>query len=140
MPDQRAVIACLDANPIISLLLGEPADQAQAVHELVEAVAARGERLWIFPTTVAEVAMTLDRAYKVARVDIAEELLGFLDHRGVHVERPDIVRAALVSFGSHNVPFYDALLAVEMVSTGCTEVYTWDRHFDRISGIRRRVP
>ena len=140
MADPPTAIACLDANPIISLFLGEPADQAQAVHELLEAVAGRGERLWIFPTIVAEVAMTLDRAYKVARADIAEELLGFLDHRSVHVERPDIVRAALVSFGSHNVPFYDALLAVEMASMGCTEVYTWDHHFDRLSGIQRRVP
>ncbi len=100
----------------------------------------RAERLWTFPTTVAEVAMTLDRAYKVAREDIAEELLGFLDHRGLHMERPDIVRAVLGRFVSHNVPFYDALLAVEMARTGCTEVHTWDHHFDRISGIQRRVP
>ena len=58
MVDPRAGTACLDANPILSLLLGEPADQAQAIHALLQAVAARGERLWIFPTTVAEVAMT----------------------------------------------------------------------------------
>lgn len=121
MAEVRGGVACLDASPILSLLVGEPSEQAQAVHNLLEAVAKRGERLWVFPTTVAEVAMTLDRAYKVARADIAEELLGFLDHHALYVERGDVVRATLATFGAHNVPFYDAFLAAEMRVAGCTE-------------------
>lgn len=140
MAETQGKVACLDANPIISLLIGEPSEQAQAVHELLEGAARRGERLWVFPTTVAEVAMTLDRAYKVSRADIAEELLGFLDHRALYLERGDIVRAALATFGAHKLPFYDALLSVEMRAAGCTVVYTWDKHFDRIPGVARREP
>ena len=140
MSEVGRTVRCIDANLIISLLLGDPGDQAQAVHQLLEGAAGRGERLWLFATTVAEAAMTLDRAYKIARVDIAEELLGFLDHRALHVERGDIVKAALATFGTHNVPFRDALLAAEMREAGCTEVYTWDSHFDRIPGVHRREP
>lgn len=140
MSEGRGSIACLDASPILSLLVGEPSGQAQAVHQLLESAAATGERLWVFPTTVGEVAMTLDRAYKVSRADIAEELLGFLDHRALYLERGDVVRAALAAFGAHNVPFYDALLAVEMRAADCAHVYTWDKHFDRIPGVLRREP
>ena len=114
MAEVRGSVACLDASPILSLLVGEPSEQAQAVHQLLESAAARGERLWVFPTTVGEVAMTLDRAYKVSRADIAEELLGFLDHRALYLERGDVVRAALATFGAHNVPFYDALCCVPL--------------------------
>lgn len=47
---------------------------------------------------------------------------------------------ALVLFEEKNVDFADALLCARMLDETEPEIYSFDRHFDRVEGIRRVEP
>ena len=40
----------------------------------------------------------------------------------------------------HNLPFGDAYIAAEMGRSGATELYSFDRQFNRVPGITRLEP
>ena len=58
--------------------------------------------------------MTLDSDCKVSHPEMGEELARFWGGRALYLERGDVVRVALVTFGVFNVPSYDDQLPVKI--------------------------
>ncbi len=54
--------------------------------------------------------------------------------------RKSLVRDALNYYGEYPVDFSDALIAAEMIHGGQAEIYSYDRDFDRLMGIKRIEP
>ena len=54
-------------------------------------------------------------------------------------EQPKLIRA-LDLFVDLNIPYIDAYHAVAMNDLGCTQILSFDRHFDRIPDIERVEP
>jgi len=132
--------AYLDASVIISYLLDDPADMAEAARVCFEA-AARGD-IWLLvtPTTLAEVVWVLGAAYRKERAHIAEIMSAFMTADGIDPGSRDEVTLALSLYRERNIDFADALLAARSLLTGPPVIYSFDRHFDRIPGVVRRVP
>ena len=136
----NAEAAYLDANAILCYLLDEPRDMADATRVCFEA-AERGDiHLLITPTTLAEVVWVLGSVYKKTRPDIATQMLAFVTAHGIYAEDEDEITLALSLFHERNIDFADALLAARCLLTGPPVIYSFDRHFDRVPGIQRRIP
>jgi predicted nucleic acid-binding protein len=67
-------------------------------------------------------------------------MLAFVTAQGIGTDNEDEVILALSSFHEKNIDFADALLAAHCILAGPSAVYSFDRHFDRIPGIQRRIP
>jgi predicted nucleic acid-binding protein len=132
--------AYLDASIIISYLLDDPPDMAEAANACFHAAEQGDIRLLITPTTLAEVVWVLSAAYKKSRMDIAPLMLAFMTAEGIDTENRDEITLALSFFKERNVDFADALLAARALLSGPAAIYSFDRHFDRIPGIQRRIP
>lgn len=133
-------IARIDANIILRYLTLEPPEQAEKVTRLFERLATGEVSVVVDEIVVAEVVWTLASYYRVPRKDIAEVMLNFIAVPGVECRSDEVVRRALVLFDDKNIDFADALLCARMLEEGEAGIYSFDRHFDRATGIRRIEP
>lgn len=130
----------VDANVLLRYLTQEPREQAERVGRLFAAVAAGETELMLEEVVLAEVVWTLSSYYRVERQEIAKVLLVLLAEDGlVNPDKPALERA-LALYSRHNVDFVDAFLAAKALAAPRPEVYSFDRDFDRIPGVRRLEP
>jgi predicted nucleic acid-binding protein len=130
----------VDANVVVRFLTGDPPDMAQTAADLF-AAADRGEiGLELDEIVLAETVWVLHSFYGQPAADIARTLQQLLSHAAIHVDDEALLIEALALFAEHNVDFADALLAARMRRRGTTDVVSFDRHFDRLPGIRRVEP
>ncbi len=132
--------AFLDANIVLRYLTDEPWEMARAAAALF-AAAERGEvQLLLDELTVAEVVWVLASFYRLHRDAIADGLISFLANEGIVMDDKDGVLLALTLYAQQNVDFVDALLSVHMQRAGVPDLISYDRHFDRLPGVRRWPP
>lgn len=131
-------VAYVDANVLLRFIVGDPPEMAEKAAVLMQAV-ERGEMtLCVDDIIVAEVVWVLRSFYRHKAQEIATTLLELLSQDGVEVD--DAVLPALALYGNKGVDFVDALLATRMQQRGIGRVFSFDRHFDQISGIERLEP
>lgn len=91
-------------------------------------------------TVVFETIFLLERTYKQPKSLIREALLELIRLPAVVVPNRARLRATFDYYVNLNISFADAYHAVLMAEDGLKEVVTFDRHFDRLPGIRRIEP
>ncbi|HVB10649.1 MAG TPA: PIN domain-containing protein [Bacillota bacterium] len=133
-------VAAVDTNVLLPILLGDPADDAEAAYALLRRTAARGQQLRVYLWSVAEMVFTLERRYKVDRASIAADVSSLLADPALAVEPEGLLLEALAVYGQYNVPFGDALIAMSMRTEGIGAIWSWDRDFERLPGLERRAP
>jgi predicted nucleic acid-binding protein len=135
--------AYIDTDVIIRLLTGDdPLKQARskALFERIE----RGELSIAAPATVIADAVHVlasPRLYNLSRADVAALLTPLVRLPGFHIRGRRTVNSALQLYALHSrLDFGDALIASSMQQANSSTVYSYDRDFDRIPGIRREEP
>jgi len=121
----------LDANVVLRILFGEPPELAEEAFRAVGQLREEGARLILPGIALAEVVWTLERRAKVARVDIAAELVDFLTAFGIAVGGPRVARCAGAlrraqrALRRRRARHYGA---------GCrrSELLSFDEHFDQL--------
>ncbi len=87
---------------------------------------------------VFETVFTLQRVFKMSRQDIATHLLPILELPGIALPSLNRIRAVFDLFVESPAGFADCYHAVLMQRLGITEVFSFDRDFDKLPGIIRR--
>ncbi|MFN3761729.1 MAG: PIN domain-containing protein [Anaerolineae bacterium] len=130
----------VDANVILRFLLDDHPEQSPRSRELLRRV-RDGEETVILPeVVVSDIIWTLRSFYHWPAEQIRTFVRSLLTLKGVRGVRREVLLQALDIFTECNVDFSDALIAAEMLWTGQEEIYSYDRDFDRISGLRRLEP
>ena len=106
--------------------------------QLMKAVEQGEVVLRVTDIIVAEVVWVLHSFYRYEPHKIATTMLEFLAQDGI--EADEDVLSALVLYSSKGIDLVDALLAVRMQRAGIRQVYSFDRHFDRVAGLERVQP
>lgn len=91
-------------------------------------------------TVVFETVFLLERTYKQPKRLIRTALRDLLNMPSVVVPNRARLRGALDFYVNLNISFADAYHAILMAEDGLNEVASFDRHFDRVPGIRRIEP
>lgn len=128
------------SNVILRFLTGEPADLAAQASALFDAVDEGDLILVVDEIVVAETVWVLESFYGHSPREIARVMQDLLSRPGLQVQDKAGMLLALHLFAEKNVDLADALVAVHMQRQGLVEVYSFDRHFDRLPGITRLVP
>ncbi len=125
---------------VLRYLTRSPPEQSEKAERLIAAVRAGEVAVLLEDVTLAEVVWVLTSFYRVPRAAVADALARLVALDGIRMPDKTVVESALGIFGRLNVKFIDALLAAKILRAGQTEIWSFDRDFDRIRGIRRREP
>jgi predicted nucleic acid-binding protein len=132
----------VDTDVIIRLLTADdPHKQVQAT-SLFRQVEDGALVLTAPDTVIADAVYVLasPRLYAVPRSDVRDLLTPLVALPGFRVSNKRTVLRALEYFGARNIDFGDAMIVAAMELDGAQRLYSYDRDFDRISGVARIEP
>jgi uncharacterized protein len=132
--------ALIDANVILRYLTKTPPAMAEAALKIFNEARNGKISLSIIPITVAEVVWVLESFYGYPKRQITETMTQFLMCEGLEVESLDQLIGALTLYHEKNLDFADAVLAVMALRKGPKMIYSFDRHLNRVDGLKRLEP
>lgn len=130
----------LDTNILMRYFTNDDPVKAAVAFALLQRIERDEERVVISPLVIFEAIFLLERRYKVAKADIREMIGDLLSLRSLQLAEKSLCRDALNVYVEKNISYPDAYHAVWMQTRDVTEVYSWDREFDRIPALTRIEP
>ncbi len=132
----------LDANIILRYLTRDLPEKAERCLTLFQEADRGKTELTTSEAIIAEVVYVLSspNLYNLSRDRIRALLTPLLDLKGLRVPSRSLYHHALEIYATHAIDFEDALAVAHMRDQGIEEILSYDRHFDRLSDIRRVEP
>ena len=132
--------AYVDANVIVRLITGDPPEMADSAARLFQSVDQGALELVLDEVVLAETVWVLSSFYGFSADEIAPILGTLLANDGIVSNEKMELLQALALYEKKNIDFVDALVAVRMLKHGIPEIYSFDKHFDRLKSIQRLQP
>lgn len=130
----------LDTNILIRFLTNDDPAKAAMTLALLDRVAEGTEEVITTPLVIFETGFLLGRTYKIAKADVREKVTAILALQGLQLAEKSLCLQALDYYVEQNISYADAYHAAWMRQEGVSEVYSWDREFDRVPELTRIEP
>lgn len=130
----------LDTNVLLRHITGDHPEQSPRATEFLRRVEAGEQAVRVTDVVVFETVYTLERHYRQMKAKIRENLLPLLELPGILLPGKRRLRRTFDLYVDLNVPFADAYHAALLERSEAAEIISFDRHFDRIPGLRRIQP
>jgi predicted nucleic acid-binding protein len=132
----------IDANIFIRHLTRDDPQKAQACFDLFRRAERNEINLTTAESVIAEVVYVLSsrQLYNIPRDEIRRLLRPLLSLPGLKLTHRGMYLRALDLYAAYPIDFADALLAAQMEQQHVTELYSYDRDFDQVAGIKRLEP
>jgi len=130
-------VRTIDVNVILRYLTNDVPDQAKQAEELLKRVEEGNEDVFLPDIILADIIWILEGYYKQTKEDIREWITTILSLQGLTFSDKDMALNALDIYVDKRIDWSDAFTASQMLQREITEIYSFDKHFDRIDGITR---
>lgn len=130
----------IDANVILRYLTNDVPDQAKQAEDLLKRVEEGNENVFLPDIILADIIWILEGYYKQTRENIQEWVTAIVSLQGLVFSDKDLALNALDVYTEKRVDWSDAFTASQMLQGEITEIYSFDKHFDKIDGIARLEP
>ncbi|MDI6824582.1 MAG: PIN domain-containing protein [Bacillota bacterium] len=130
----------LDANILLRFLTNDLPDQAERCAQLLKRAEANREQVLLPDLVLADVVWTLEKFYRQPKARIRDFMTAIVNLRGLRLSSKKIAREALRLYAEENLDWTDAFVAAQMLSRRQTEIYSFDKDFDRVPGVLRLEP
>lgn len=133
----------IDTNIFVRYLAGDDEAKSEACFRLFQRVQRGEESITTAEVIIAEVAYVLSSPslYHVSHEEIAARLSPILSLRSFHLRHKRTYLHALDLYAAHpRLDFEDALAVAHMERQRITEIVTYDKDFDGLSGVKRTEP
>ncbi len=131
----------IDSNVLLRYLLGDHPQQSNSARALIQSIAEGKLGAWTTELVISEMVYVLSGpVVGRERREIAEALQDLLEIPGLRLDGREVVRAALETWATVKVDWADAYHATLVVARGESRLYSFDRDFDRLSGVERMEP
>lgn len=128
----------VDTNVLLRLLLDDEKGQSAAARDLFRAVESGEITVWTSDVAIAELIWVLTGPMlRRDRAAVARELVRLMELPRLHLESKPTMRRALDLFTRHPIDWVDAYHAALLLEQASPELYSFDRDFDRIPGLKR---
>ena len=124
----------LDTNVLVRFLVEDDAEQARRAKAVVQRAVDREEKLYVSNVALCELAWILDRAYGLARPEVASALRALLSAKHVLLEDADLIERALATYDTGRAGLPDYVICELARDAGCRTVVTFDRTLLREPG------
>jgi len=130
----------IDTNVFIRFLTNDIPEKADACEHIFREAAKTQESLFTKEMVIAEIIWVLESYYELPKKEVQEMVEKILITPFLMCPQKDIILNALTLYGNKNIDYIDAYNASILKEQGIKEVYSYDRHFDRIEWVRRIEP
>jgi len=132
----------IDTNIFIRYFTRDDPDKAKACFELFKRASTNEIILTTTESVISEVVYVLSskKTYNLPRLDIRARLYPLLSIKGLRLPQRKVMLRALDLYAAYNIDFEDALIVAQMERQSINELYSYDRGFDRVTGITRHEP
>jgi uncharacterized protein len=130
----------IDSNILLCHLHGEHPEHSPKATALLGRIERGGLEAQLSDMVVFETVFTLERSYKVPKAEIRDAILALLSLPGIVLQGKRRYIRIFELYVDYNLAFGDAYIAAEMERFGATELYSFDRQFNRVPGITRLEP
>jgi predicted nucleic-acid-binding protein len=128
-------VIALDTNVLVRFLVQDDPDQARIASEIIEQLTEEASG-FVSREVLVELVWVLERAYRLARAEIAGAIDGLLASTELVVEGADALGAALELYRNDGFGFADLMIAAAARRAGASELLTFDRKAARLPGVR----
>jgi predicted nucleic acid-binding protein len=129
--------AFLDTNIVLRHLIGDNPELSPKATVIFQTIEAGRLRVRLSHTVIFEVVFTMERSYGLTKSEIRDALLPLIELPGITLPGKRLLSDTLDLYVERNLPFADASHAVLMLHEGIADIFSFDRHFERVPGIRR---
>jgi predicted nucleic acid-binding protein len=130
----------VDTNIFLRFLLNDDPQKADACEELFRKAIAGKESLLTSDMVVAEIIWVLESYYELEKQDIREKLEKILNTQNLHCPNRGIIINALSLYVEKNIDYIDSYNAYLLSIHKMSEIYSYDKHFDRLDWLKRLEP
>lgn len=130
----------VDTNILLRYLTRDDEQKAQRALNLLVKVEQGEEKVVSSSLVIFETIFTLQHSYKISRQQISSLILPIISLRGFQLPNKNVYYQAFDFYITKNISFADAYNAAYMLSESISNIYSWDKVFDRIEGIERLEP
>ena len=128
----------IDTNIIIRFLVGDGGEHADKARALFQHATGGAEILILCDTVFIEAVFVLQSYYKHSRTNISNALHALIRLPGVETETETATLSqALAFFEANGIDWADAIIAAKALAAE-QEVYSFDDHFDKFPGVKRK--
>ena len=117
----------LDTNVLARYLTEDDPVQARRAAAWITTTVARGDRCFISPVVLCELAWVLRTAYRISKADLLLTLDRLLATTQFVIGEKDVVRAAVEAYRAGQADFADYVIGVTHREAGCDRTATFDR-------------
>lgn len=132
----------VDTNIFLRHLLNDHPEQSPACFRLIQAIEQNQIQAWTTDLVVAELVFVLSskQLYQLSRQTIRDLLLPLIQLPGLKLPRKRLYHRIFELYTSRPIDFIDAYHAARIESQSPPELYSYDKDFDRVDGVRRLPP
>lgn len=130
----------IDTNVFLRYLTRDDPQKALESFELLKKIENGEETVTTSSLVILEIVFTLEHFYRVSREDIFQLLEPILNLKGLSLQNKSTFMEALKLYSKVELSFADAFNIAFMKKIGINEIYSYDKDFDGIDGIKRLQP
>ena len=130
------MLKILDSNLIIRFLLDDDPVKAKDVETLL---LNSSDRLILTDVNLAEIVWVLTSFYKIPKSSVVEKLQNFLAIPTIDADKK-LLSEALTIYKKYNIDYIDAYHIAFAQKESIEVIYSYDKDFDKVEGIKRQEP
>jgi len=130
----------LDTNIFIRFLTDDVPEKVDACEEIFKKAVEKQETLFTTELVIAEIVWVLESFYELPKNEIQDKVEKILNTPNLICPHKDLILNALILYSEKNIDYIDACNALILKENGIEELYSYDKHYDRIDWLTRLEP
>jgi uncharacterized protein len=130
----------VDTNIFIRYLTNDVPEKADECERIFKKAVNREERLYTTEMVIAEIVWVLESYYELPKEKVQDKVEKILNTPNLTCPNRDLILTALTLYTEMNIDFIDAYNALILKNEDIIDVYSYDKHYDRISWLTRIEP
>ena len=130
----------LDTNIFIRFLTDDVPQKADACEKVFKKAVEKKETLFTTELVIAEIVWVLESFYELQKEEVQDKVEKILNTPNLICPHKDLILSALIIYSEKNIDYIDAYNALILKENGIEELYSYDKHYDRIDWLTRLEP
>jgi predicted nucleic-acid-binding protein len=130
----------VDTNVFLRFLVNDVPEQADACEAIFRNAVAGEEALYTTDMVIAEIVWVLESYYELPRSDVRTRVEKILNTPNLDCDNRETIIHALSLYAEKQIDYIDAYNACVLKLKGIDEIYSYDKHYDRLNWLKRIKP